>query len=171
MRKVVEINDMSDKWRSKKSWREKIENPPPDLPKIVDVPASWEKQMGGRRVLVPTPLLVDQLIRTVKRGKLISVDQIRKRLAADFKADSTCPMTTGIFLRIISEAAEEDLRNGKKRVTPYWRVVKADGGLNPKYPGGVGAQAAHLKEEGHCISPGKGKKPPLVKDFAKALVK
>jgi len=162
---------MSGKWRSKKSWREKLENPPPGLPKVVDVPASWEKQMGGRRVLVPTPLLVDQLIRTVKRGKLISVDQIRKRLAADFKADSTCPLTTGIFLRIISEAAEEDLRNGKKRVTPYWRVVKADGGLNPKYPGGVAAHAAYLKAEGHRIASAKGKRPPKVQDFEKSLVK
>jgi hypothetical protein len=34
----------------------------------------------------------------------------------------------------------------------------------------VEAQAARLKEEGHTIEPGKGKKPPKVKDFEKALV-
>ena len=39
-----------------------------------------------------------------------------------------------------------------------------------KYPGGAEVQAAHLKEEGHIIEPGKGKKPPKVKDFEKALV-
>jgi len=27
-----------------------------------------------------------------------------------------------------------------------------------------------LREEGHTIEPGKGKKPPKVKDFEKALV-
>ena len=160
---------MSDKFKSRKSWREKLENPPPGLPKVVSGPATWEKRFGGRRVLVPTPLLVDSLIRKVKKGKLVTVTQIRKRLAEDFKADSTCPLTTGIFVRIAAETAEEDLRNGKIQITPYWRVLSADGGLNPKLPGGVKSQAAHLEEEGHKITAGKGKKPPKVQDFEKAL--
>jgi len=75
----------------------------------------------------------------------------------------------GAFLRIISEAAEEDRQNGKKRITPYWRVIKADGSLNPKFPGGVKAQAARLKEEGHKIIPDKGKRPPKVRDYGKSL--
>jgi len=37
--------------------------------------------------------------------------------------------------------------------------------------GVLGALAAHLTEEGHTIEPAKGKKPPKVKDFEKALVK
>ena len=160
---------MADKSKSRKSWREKLENPPGGLPKVVEVPPSWEKRMGGKRVLVPTPLLVDRLIRKVRKGKLITVNQIRESLAIDFKADSSCPMTVGIFLRIISEVAEEDLQTGKKRVTPYWRVIKTDGSLNPKFPGGVKAQALRLKEEGHKIIAGSGKKSPKVKDFEKAL--
>ena len=59
---------------------------------------------------------------------------------------------------------------GNKDVTPYWRTLKSKGELNEKYPGGVEAQASHLGEEGHTIEPGKGKKPPKVKDFEKALV-
>jgi hypothetical protein len=162
---------MSDKFKSRKSWREKLENPPPGLPKVVSGPASWEKRFGGKRVLVPTPLLVDELIRKVKKGKLITVKQIREQLAKDFDADSTCPLTTGIFIRIAAETAEEDLRNGKKQITPYWRVIGADGGLiNPKLPGGVKAQATRLKKEGHKITPAKGKKPPKVIDFEKSLV-
>jgi hypothetical protein len=31
-------------------------------------------------------------------------------------------------------------------------------------------QAALLKKEGHIIEPGKGKKPPKIKDFEKYLV-
>ena len=165
-----EIN-MSGKFKSYKSWREKLENPPPGLPKVVAGPATWEKRFGGRRVLVPTPLLVDSLIRKVKSGKLITVKQIREQLAKDFKADATCPLTTGIFVRIAAETAEEDLRNGKKQITPYWRVLGADGSLNPKLPGGVKAQAEHLEEEGHKIIPSKGKKPPKAQDFEKALVR
>ena len=32
------------------------------------------------------------------------------------------------------------------------------------------AQAAHPQKEGHTIEPSKGKKPPKVKDFERALV-
>ena len=120
-------------------------------------------------MLIPRPLDVDALIRRVKKGKLVTQAEIRERLAKDFGVDVTCPITTGIFVRIVAEAAEEDLHEEKKRVTPYWRVTKKDGGLNPKFPGGVEAQAARLKEEGHVILVSKGKKPPRVKDFEKYL--
>jgi len=160
---------MSKKLKSRKSWREKLENPPEGLPKVVNGPPKWEKRFGGRRVLVPTPLLVDALIRKVGKRKLITIKQIREQLAKDFKADSTCPLTTGIFIRIIAEAAEENLQMGKKRITPCWRVIKSDGSLNPKFPGGIKEQAARLKEEGHKIISGKGKKPLKVKDFEKSL--
>jgi hypothetical protein len=154
----------------RKSWREKLENPPVELPKIVEVPEKWRKSQGGRFILVPTPLMADAEIRTVREGKLMTHGQLRQRLAQREKADSTCPMTLGIFLRIISEVAEEDRREGKKRITPYWRVVKDDGSLNPKFPGGVEAQATLLRAEGHTIAPGKGKKPPRVEDFDRILV-
>ncbi|MCK4406005.1 MAG: MGMT family protein [Hadesarchaea archaeon] len=122
-------------------------------------------------MLVPKPLDVDALIRKIRKGKLVTVTQIRERLAKNFYADLTCPMTTGIFIRIAAETAEEDSSRGKKRITPYWRVIKADGSLNEKFPGGTKAQAAHLREDRHSIQLGKGKKPPRVKDFEKFLQK
>ncbi len=124
--------------RTRKSWRQKLEDPVAGLPKVVEVPDKWVKAMGGRRVLVPTPLMVDGLVRNVPRRKLITVGQLRQRLAKSFQADSTCPMTMGIFLRIISEAAEEDRRTGKKRITPYWRVIKDDGSHHPATEYGTG---------------------------------
>ena len=59
---------------------------------------------------------------------------------------------------------------GEKDITPYWRTLKLGGQLNEKYPGGVEAQAARLRAEGYTIEPAKGKQPPKVKDFEKALV-
>ncbi len=59
---------------------------------------------------------------------------------------------------------------GKPDITPYWRTLKSKGELNEKFPGGVEAQASHLRAEGHTIEPGKGNKPPKVKDFEKALL-
>ncbi len=71
---------------------------------------------------------------------------------------------------IAARAAEEAAAEGKKDITPYWRTLKSKRELNEKFPGGVEAQATHLREEGHTIEPGKGKKPPKVKDFERALV-
>lgn len=73
--------------------------------------------------------------------------------------DSTRPMTMGIFLGIIAQAGEEDLEKGKKRIAPYWQVIKVDGSLNPKFPGCVETQASRLIGEGHGILP-KGKDRP-----------
>ena len=154
--------------KSRKTWREKLETG--QEAKVVNVPPKMAKRFGTGKMLIPTPLLVDALIRKVEKGKLVTTGEIRGRLAKDFKVDSTCPLTTGIFLRIAAETAEEDLRMGRQEITPYWRVIRDDGSLNEKFPGGVEAQAVHLKEEGHTIELGKGKKPPKVKDFQKALV-
>lgn len=152
---------MGNKFKTRKSWREKLERK--QEPKIVDDPR------GRGKMLIPRPLDVDALIRGVPKGRLVTDEQIRGRLAKDFHADITCPMTTGIFIRIAAEAAEEDLREGEKKITPYWRVIKKDGRLNPKFPGGAEAQATRLEGEGHIIR-GEGKKPPRVKDFEKYLL-
>ena len=150
-----------------KTCREKLEKE--QEPRVVDVPPKMAKRFGTGKMLIPTPILVDALIRRVETGKLVTINQIRKRLAKDFKVDSTCPLTTGIFVRIAAETAEEDLSRGAAEITPYWRVVRDDGSLNEKFPGSVKAQAVHLEEEGHTIETGKGKKPPKVKDFEKVL--
>jgi hypothetical protein len=154
--------------KTRKSWRAKLEKEQ-EL-RVVDVPPKMAKRFGTGKMLIATPLLVDALIRKVEKGKLVKVRQLRERLAKDFKVDSTCPLTTGIFVRIAAETAEEDLQMGKSEITSYWRVIRDDGSLNEKFPGGVVAQAAHLREEGHTIEPAKGKKPPKVKDFERALV-
>ena len=161
---------MNKKTKSRKSWREKFENPGEELPKVVKGPREWRTVFGGTKVLIATPRLVDEQVRKVPKGKLVTINQIRERLAINFKAESTCPLTTGIFLRILAEVCEEDKRLGKKKVSPYWRVLKADGCLNPKYPGGVKAQATQLRKEGHTISQA-GKASLKVKNFEQRLFK
>ena len=141
----------------------------PNLPKVVDVPPAWRRSGSGGSMLVPSPRQVDALIRGVPKGRVITVTEIREILAEQHMVDLTCPLTTGIFIRIAAEAAEESAREGKSRITPYWRVVKDDGSLNPKFPGGVDAQAERLRAEGHRIVPAKGKKPPRVAEMAAAV--
>jgi alkylated DNA nucleotide flippase Atl1 len=70
------------------------------------------------------------------------------------------------FVRIAAEAAEQALREGKKRVTPYWRVVRDDGTLNEK----LKRQAGRLREEGYAIEPGSRKNTFRVRDFRSHLI-
>lgn len=151
----------------KKSWEEKLADDK-GLPKVVKITGKMSKRWGTGTVVIPAPREVDELMKKVPKGKVTTINQIREKLAKKHGATIGCPITTGIFAWIAAHAAEEAAAEGKKNVTPYWRTLKSKGELNEKYPGGVKAQAKHLKAEGHIIVPGK---PPKVKDFEKALVK
>ncbi len=142
------------------TWQAKMNNP--NLPKVVPIPPKMRKRFGTGAMLIPSPREVDALIRTVPKGSVVTVSKMREILAGKQQADVTCPLTTGIFVRIAAEAAEEQSRAGKVRITPYWRVVKDDGSLNPKFPGGAERQAERLRAEGHRILPARGKQPPRV---------
>ena len=155
--------------KMKKSWREKL-NDNKDLPRVVEINDRMSKRWGMGTVVIPAPIEVDEVMRKVPPGKLITTNQIREFLAKRHGATIGCPLTTGIFCNIAARAAEEDASEGGKEITPYWQTIKSKGELNEKYPGGVEAQAARLQAEGHAIEPGRGKKPPIVKDFEKALV-
>ena len=146
--------------KTRKSWREKMDNP--DLPKIVAMLPNMRARFGSGPMLVPSPREVEAFMRGVPCGSVTTPSRIREFLAAQHLADATCPLTTGIFIHIAAEAAAEDERAGKTGVTPYWRVVKDDGSLNPKFPGGVARQAERLRAEGCVILPGAGKRLPRV---------
>jgi len=154
--------------KTRKSWREKLEDSK-DLPKVVEITPNMSQRWGTGSVCIPAPIEVDEIMKKVPEGKLITINQIRTILAQKHGATIGCPITTGIFACIAARAAEEAATEGKKDITPYWRTLKSRGELNEKYPGGAEAQAKHLQEEGHIIEPGKGKKPPKVKAFQKSL--
>ena len=154
--------------KARKSWREKLADSK-DLPRVVEINDKMSKRWGMGTVVIPAPLEVDEIMKKVPQGKLITINHIRSVLAQKHGATTGCPITTGIFAWIAAHAADEVAAEGEKEITPYWRTLKSAGELNEKYPGGVEAQAAHLRAEGHTIEPSKGKKPPKVKDFEKAL--
>jgi alkylated DNA nucleotide flippase Atl1 len=170
---MAKIKGVKPKWKPKAgtTWKDKLHKEHPSQGSLRPMPPIWHKRFGDGMMLIPRPLDLDALIRKVRKGKLVTQSQLREHLAKAAGADATCPITTGIFLRIVAEAAEEDLAAGKKRVTPYWRVVSDDGRLNPKLPGDVAAQARRLRQEGLSILPAVGKKPPQVRDYVQKLVK
>jgi hypothetical protein len=153
----------------KKSWREKLLDSK-DFPKVVEITPELSQRWGTGTVVIPAPIDVDGIMKKVPKGRLITINQIREVLAKRHGATIAWPITTGIFAGIAARAAEEDAAEGKTDITPWWRTLKSKGELNEKYPGGLEAQAAFLKKEGHTILPDKSGKPKKVRDFEKSLV-
>ena len=152
----------------RKSWQEKLADNK-GLPKVGKVCGNMTKRWGTGTMVIPAPVEVDEIMRAVPKGKVTTINEIRARLARKHRVNFTCPITTGIFAWIAANAAAEAQAEGKKRVAPWWRTLKTGGELNPKFPGGIAIQSKLLRAEGHEILPGRGEKPPTVKEFEKRI--
>lgn len=153
--------------KKKKSWREKLSDSK-DLPRVEKITEKMSQRWGTGTVVIPAHIEVDEIMKKVPKGKLISINKIRQILAKKHGATIGCPITTGIFAMISANAANEDENEKNMEITPYWRTLKKGGQLNPKYPGGIDNIKKRLESEGHNIVL-KGKKF-VVKNFEKSTV-
>jgi hypothetical protein len=151
----------------KRSWREKLADGK-DFPKVAEIDCTKTKRWGEGTFVIPAPLEVDAAMKQVRRGKLTTIDFIRKSLAKKHNTTIACPITTGIFAWIAAHAADEDEHDGRTRFTPYWRTLKTGGELNPKYPGGIKNLRARLAAEGHRVVK-KGSRY-FVADYERAVI-
>lgn len=145
----------------------KMLNDKKDMPKIqiITDEKSIEKYGGSKMYFAP-PLDYDKIMRLVPFGKLLTVGVIREYFAKMNNADFTDPITAGIFVSIAAWASVQR----KEDQTPYWRTLKANGELNPKYPQGIESQKELLEKEGHTIiARGRKNIRYYVKDYEKFL--
>lgn len=107
----------------RKTWAEKLNID--RKPVIEKADKDFAGIKAGQMMLIPTPKIVDAYIRQIPKGRHINAETIRKDLAAEYHAEVTCPLTTGIFIRIAAEAAYEEYENGTplSKITPFWRVI------------------------------------------------
>lgn len=119
------------------------------------------------KMVIPPAKEYEELMVKVSKGKIVTQTELRDYFAQKYHANFCCPLVTGIFVNLVAKASEEDLLADKKidEIVPYWRTLRSNGELNPKYPGGVEAQASKLKAEGHEIQPNRKGRPKRVKDF------
>jgi DeoR/GlpR family transcriptional regulator of sugar metabolism len=91
---------------------------------------------AGDKMFIASPKIIANYIDQIPKGKSVSIITMRKDIALEHNADNTCPLTTGIFLRIVAEKNYEDYKNGKKsnQLTPFWRVINPDSPLLKKLP-------------------------------------
>lgn len=127
-------------------------------PKIVHmIPpgAPGFREAAGGSMVVSTPAEVNALIRVLKPGEVITLGDLRNALARRHSTTVACPVSTAIFVNMSARAAEENRAIGMPdaELTPYWRVLKNGGFLNPKYPGGTQQQSELLDVDGVRSSP------------------
>lgn len=138
-----------------------------DMPKYQTI--TDEKSIakyGGDRMYFAPPADYDKVMKRIPFGKVTTVGEIREYFAKLSGADFTEPITAGIFVSIAAWASFQ--RDSDE--TPYWRTLKANGELNPKYPGGAEAQKEKLEAEGHTIiTSGRKNIKYFVKDYESFL--
>ena len=64
----------------RKTWREKLEDSK-DMPKVVEITGKMSTRWGIGSVCIPAPMEVDEIMKKVPRGKLITINQIREVVA------------------------------------------------------------------------------------------
>jgi hypothetical protein len=101
-------------------------------------------------MLIATPGIVDAYLRHIPKGQSTSLQQMRKDLAAEYHAEYTCPVTSGIFLRIVAENAYEEYTKGKplSKIAPFWRMINSRSPAAKKLSFGTELLVAQRKKEG-----------------------
>lgn len=87
-------------------------------------------------MFVATPKIIDDYVNQLPVGQFISMPELRADLAIEHDCDATCPLTTAIFLRLVAEAALEQLDAGAEieDITPFWRVVAPGDQVSSRLP-------------------------------------
>ena len=129
---------------------------------IVDIPKERIRFFGGGgKMLLPSPATVGALMEKIPKHKLATTSLLCQTLTEQFKVRGTCPVTT--------QQAIQAVANDPTKIVAYWPVIKTNGGLFSRFPGGVDGHATHLKEEGFALDT-KGQ-APKVKGFKESLVR
>jgi hypothetical protein len=108
----------------KKTWLEKLNEKKDAIVKRID--SGFADIPAGSLMLIATPAIIESYIRKIPKGRKVTLQTMRKDLALEAGAEYTCPLTTGIFLRIVAEANYEKYATTKsfRGVAPFWRVVQ-----------------------------------------------
>ena len=139
------------------SWLNKMQ--PSAVPKVNTLKKAFAGIPAGGTLYISTPNEVKRFIHAVPSGTALTQAALRQKMIkvrgkAD-KADDACPVCTGIFLRIVAEAAWEELQNGTPltEITPFWRVVEPSSSMATKLTCGVAFVEEMRAREGIVDAP------------------
>ncbi len=131
-----------------KTWSEKFNDPRPH--QVKPAPRDMAGMKKGEIMLIPSPKIIDAFIRTIPVGTGMDVPTMRKKLAKKYKAQVTCPITTGFHLRAVAENAWEAKERGAKlaEITPFWRVLDQNAPTTARLSCGVDFVVQQRRREG-----------------------
>ena len=134
---------MSVKQRKPTDWRKRFNAP--KAPHVVMLHADFAGVKAGNTMLISSPGEIAHYLSRIPHGETRTVDRLRNELARKAGANSMCPVTTAIYLRVVAEVALDDLATGKQldQVVPFWRVVTPDSKVAKKLSCGPD-HVAHL---------------------------
>jgi alkylated DNA nucleotide flippase Atl1 len=118
------------------------------VPRIVVLTEPKGNAYPAGRMLVASPDAIGAIVQRIPRGLVLRLGDLRAALATAHGAQYTCPMTTGVFLRMLAEDAEHA---GAGDAMPWWRVVRDNGTLLDTFPGGASGQQRRLECEGVAL--------------------
>lgn len=106
-----------------RSWRDKLEKAKPAH--VVRLEKPFAGVPAGCDLYVPSPAALAAYLASVPEGETRTTESIRAELAHGAGARASCPIATSYALRIVAEAALEDLRDGAPEfaVAPFWRGI------------------------------------------------
>jgi hypothetical protein len=109
--------------RAKKSWSDKMQAKPPH---VVVLEKDFAGVPKGARLLISSPEEIARFLHTLPAGRSLPIQQMRRELAAQHRADAACPASTAIFLRTVTEHAFEQVQAGVpiSKIAPVWRVIE-----------------------------------------------
>ena len=87
---------------------------------------------AGQKMLISSPKSIANYINNIPFEEKRSIKQMRLDLAQKANVDNTCPLTTGIFLRIAIEPSLADLYINNKPKLPFWRVISIKDNISKK---------------------------------------
>lgn len=108
-----------------KTWQEKFNSEKPSIVKTID--KKFADLPEGTKMFIATPKLIDTYVNHISNGVEVDMKTMREDLALEHGAENSCPVTTSIFLRIVSEVAFEKHEQGASlnEITPFWRVINS----------------------------------------------
>ena len=86
-----------------------------NIVKVLD--KGFSEIAAGEKMLISSPEKISEFIFEIPKGSFYTIKELRRKLAKKTGADNTCPVTTGIFLRM---AIEQNMGNVN---FPYWRLI------------------------------------------------
>ena len=109
-----------------KTWQDKFDTRKVEVIKRLD--NDFADIKAGELMLISTPKKITEYINSIPKNENRDLVWMRRDLAKKAKADKTCPVTSGIFTRIVAERSLELMAEGKEPLAPFWKVI------DPKSP-------------------------------------